>query len=296
MGSDSTALSDGRRMWARAESRHDSGLRMAEGHVRVKTDSTMLQLGGELVRSAVGTDAALYAGVMAGYGDASTRSTSTMYAPGSGQSSKVRSRGKVSGFSLGVYGTLYQNDSTRLGAYGDAWLQYGRYSNRISSELGSESYRSNLWSASIESGYAFMPFSADSALGNVVVEPNAQVIYNHYDAKDATLAGTRLRSGKDNTVDTRVGVRLYPHAKPGTDQPSLLPFVEANWLYSGDTASVKMGTNTLNALPSRNALELKVGVQGQVSQNIAVSAHLFGQTGNHSQRGYGGMLKLGYSW
>lgn len=296
MSTNSVDLDNGRRMWARAQGRHDSGLRMVEGNVRIKTDSTMLQLGGDLLRSTIGKEGALYAGVMVGYGDTHTRSTSTMRAPITGQRSQVRAKGKVHGYSVGVYGTFYQNDSTRLGAYADTWLQYGRYSNRISSELGSASYNANLWSASVEAGYAIKPFSDQSALSSLVVEPNAQAIYSHYDAKDVTLQGTRMRSGNKNSWSTRVGVRLYPQASADTDQPSVLPFVEANWLYSGNTATIQMGTNTLNAQPSRHALELKLGLHGHISQHISIGAHLFGQTSSHSQRGYGGMVQMGYRW
>lgn len=295
-GSDAVSVGDGRRMWARAKGRHDSGLRMAEGDVRIKTDSAMVQLGGDVLRSPLGKDGAAYAGVMAGYGDAQTYSTSTIRAPETGDVSNIRARGKVSGYSVGVYGTFYQNDSTRLGAYGDVWVQYGQYSNRINSELGSASYRSKLWSVSVESGYAFQPFSAESVLGDLVVEPNVQLMYSRYDAKDAALQGTSMSSGKESNWNARLGVRLYPMVQAGSKQAGVRPFIEANWLYSGDTLSVQMGSNTLYAQPSRNALELKLGVEGRLSPQVDVSGHLFGQAGQHSQRGYGGMLNVGYRW
>lgn len=295
-GSDAVSVGDGRRMWARAKGRHDSGLRMAEGDVRIKTDSAMVQLGGDVLRSPLGKDGAAYAGVMAGYGDAQTYSTSTIRAPETGDVSNIRARGKVSGYSVGVYGTFYQNDSTRLGAYGDVWVQYGQYSNRINSELGSASYRSKLWSVSVESGYAFQPFSAESVLGDLVVEPNVQLMYSRYDAKDAALQGTSMSSGKESNWNARLGVRLYPMVQAGSKQAGVRPFIEANWLYSGDTPSVQMGSNTLYAQPSRNALELKLGVEGRLSPQVDVSGHLFGQAGQHSQRGYGGMLNVGYRW
>jgi outer membrane autotransporter protein len=233
---------------------------------------------------------------MGGYGEARSRSTSTLMLPGSGAKVHARARGKVSGYSVGMYATVYQNDATRLGAYADSWLQYGRYSNQVSSELGSVRYHSNVWSASLESGYALLPFAADSALGNLVVAPNAQVVYSRYDAKDATLQGTRMRSGSDNALTTRVGVRLYPAAPAGADRPAVRPFLETNWLHSGSKASVRMGTSTLDAVPARNALELKLGAEGQVGKAVQVSGHVFGQAGNDSQRGYGGMLNLRYRW
>ena len=269
---------------------------MREGKVDIDTDSGILQLGGDLLRAPVGQGGAAYAGLMGGYGEARTRSTSTLMLPGSGSKAHARARGKVSGYSVGVYATVYQNDATRLGGYADTWLQYGRYSNQISSELGSTRYHSNVWSASLESGYALMPFPADSALGQVVVEPNAQLVYSRYDANDATLQGTRMRSGNDDAWTSRVGVRVYPAAKPEAGVPAVRPFLETNWLHSGSNASVRMGTSTLDAVPARNALELKLGAEGRVGKAVQVSGHIFGQAGNDSQRGYGGMLNVRYLW
>lgn len=290
------AASDGRRLWARAEGRHDGGMSMREGKVDIDTDSGILQLGGDLLRAPVGQGGAAYAGLMGGYGEARTRSTSTLMQPGSDLNVHARARGKVSGYSVGVYATVYQNDATRLGGYADTSLQYGRYSNQISSELGSTRYRSNVWSASLESGYALMPFPADSALGQLVVEPNAQVVYSRYDANDATLQGTRMSSGNDHAWTSRVGVRVYPAAKPEAGVPAVRPFLETNWLHSGSDASVRMGTSTLDAVPARNALELKLGAEGRVGKAVQVSGHIFGQAGNDSQRGYGGMLSMRYFW
>ena len=161
----------GNRLWTRALARHDGGLRMAEGKVEVGTDSTLLQIGGDVLRTRLGSAGALQAGLMAGYGDARTRSDATLRLPGSGQTVQTRARVKVSGYSVGLYATAYANDATRLGAYADAWLQYGRYDNRISSDLGALRYDADVWSASLETGYALRPFVAGSALADLVVGP-----------------------------------------------------------------------------------------------------------------------------
>lgn len=286
----------GRGVWARVQGRHDSGLRMAEGRVDVDTDSAMVQLGGDVLKAKVGKDGAVYAGLMGGYGDARSRSVSTLMLPGTTQQIRARARGKVSGYAVGLYGTVYQNDATRLGAYADTWLQYGRYNNQISSELGSVDYRSTVWSASLETGYAIKPFAEGSALETVIIEPNAQLVYSRYSAKDATLQGTRMRSGNDSAWQSRVGVRAYPLGKPQAGTPAMRPFLETNWLHNGSNPSVRMGDNALDALPSRNALELKLGAEGRLSKAVQVSGHVFGQAGSHDQRGYGGMLNVSYRW
>lgn len=286
-----------RGLWARVQGRHDSGLRMSEGRVDVDTDSAVLQLGGDLLKASLGREGAVYAGLMGGYGDARSRSVSTLVQPGSGQRTHARARGKVSGYSAGIYGTFYQNDATRLGAYADTWVQYGRYTNQISSELGSVRYRSNVWSASLQAGYALKPFTAGSALENLVVEPNAQLVYSRYDARDATLQGTRMRSGNDGAWQSRVGVRLYPQAaRAAQGKPAVRPFLETNWLHDNANPAVRMGSTTLHAQPARNAFELKVGAEGRVGKATQVSGHVFGLAGSGSQHGYGGMINISYRW
>lgn len=166
----------------------------------------------------------------------------------------------------------------------------------VSSELGSVRYRSDVWSASLEGGYALKPFAAGSALEALVIEPNAQLVYSRYRAQDATLQGTRMRSGDNGGWQSRVGVRLYPQVTPQPGKSSVRPFLETNWLHRSDDPTVRMGSTTLQAQPSRNALELKVGAEGRVGKAVQVSGHLFGQTGSHSQHGYGGMLNVSYRW
>ena len=131
---------------------------------------------------------------MGGYGSARSTSTSSLALPG-GATAQARARGKVSGYSAGVYGTYYQDDASRMGAYADGWLQYGRFNNRIDSELGAARYDSTVWSASAETGYALQPFAERSPLGPLVVEPHVQLVYSHYDAQDAVLQGTRMGEG-----------------------------------------------------------------------------------------------------
>ncbi|MBB1624862.1 hypothetical protein A9974_06380 [Achromobacter sp. UMC71] len=290
---DGTMARTGRGLWARVEGRQDSGLGLTQGRVDIATDSSMLQLGADLIKMPAGRNGAIYGGIMGGYGDARTRSASTLRLP-DGAAVHSRAHGKVSGYSAGVYGTAYQDDATRLGAYADTWMQVARYRNQVNSEVGSASYRSTVFSASIEAGYAITPFAAGSALGPVVLEPHAQLVYSRYDAQDATLQGTRMRSGSDNAWNSRFGVRLYPRATAGA--PAVRPFLEANWLHRFNGASVRMGGNALDAAPARNALELKLGAEGRVSRAVQVSGHVFGQAGNNSQRGYGGMINVGYRW
>ena len=129
---------------------------------------------------------------MAGYGEARADSVSTLIRPDG--TVRARARGRTSGYAGGLYGTYHAEEASRLGAYADAWIQFGRYDNRVGSDLGTARYASRVWSASLEGGYAVKPFAPDSALANLVIEPHAQIIHARYRANDATLQDTRMRS------------------------------------------------------------------------------------------------------
>lgn len=283
-----------RQLWARTEGTRHTGMKLQQGQVSIDTDTAMLQMGADLLSTRLGQQGVLKAGVMAGAGDARTNATSQLIHPGTGMAMRVDARGKVTGYSVGIYATAYADDATRLGAYADSWLQFGRYSNEINSELGSARYRSNTWTASVEAGYALKPFAVDSALGSMVVVPQAQLAYTRYNAQDADLPSMTLKNSPASSVTSRVGVRAYPL---GNDAATpVRPYVEANWLHNSGTAKANVGASTFHATPMRDAAELRVGVTGNVRESLQVTGELFGQAGNGGQRGYGGMLNVGYRW
>ncbi|MFY4257634.1 autotransporter outer membrane beta-barrel domain-containing protein [Achromobacter xylosoxidans] len=293
-GADETpASATGRGVWTRVQGRRDSGLSMAQGYVKLDSESYVMQLGGDLWQVPLGANGALHVGPMAGYGEARGTSTSRLVLPG-GEAVRARARGKVSGYSVGVYGTAYQNDATRLGAYADTWLQYGRFSNQVGSELGSTRYQSSVLSGSIEAGYAIAPFGASATLAPLVIEPHAGVLYSHYDAQDGALQGTRMSSAGNNAWSSRAGVRVYPRLAAGTQ--AVRPFLEANWLHSFNAPSVRLGPNRFEAASSRDSVELKLGAQGWATSALQVSGQVIGDLGSHGQHGLGGTLSLAYHW
>ncbi len=291
----SAPASASRQVWARTEGARHTGMKLQEGQVSIDTDTAMLQMGADLVSTRLGQQGVLKAGVMAGAGDARTHATSQLIHPGTGMAMRADARGKVTGYSVGIYATAYADDATRLGAYADSWLQFGRYANEINSELGSARYRSNAWTASVEAGYAFKPFAAGSALGAMVVVPQAQLAYTRYDAQDAVLPSMTLKNSPASSVTSRVGVRAYPLGTDAATSP-VRPYVEANWLHNSGSAKANVGASTFQATPMRDAAELRIGVAGNVRESWQVSGELFGQAGNGGQRGYGGMLNVGYRW
>lgn len=289
ISAEGNSVPDERGLWLRTQGRHDKGMSMSEGRVDMKSDSTLLQLGGDVLQISVLNKGSAHVGIMSGYGTARTDSVSTLVLPGKGTRAQAKAKGKMSGYAVGMYATVFENEATRQGGYADAWLQYGRYANHIGSELGRADYHSNVWSASLETGYAMTSFAAGSALDGLVMEPNAQFVYSDYRASDAVLQGTRMRSHVNNPWFARAGLRIYPQRETG-----IRPFLETNLLHYGEKASVQMGSSVLDASLARSMLEMKLGAAGDVGQKLQVSGHVFGQAGNNGQQGYGGMLNARY--
>ncbi|MEM8423097.1 autotransporter outer membrane beta-barrel domain-containing protein, partial [Morganella morganii] len=57
-------------------------------------------------------------------------------------------------YSVGLYGTWYQNREDENNAYADVWAQYSWFDNKVSMAGSSSDYKSRLVSASAETGYS----------------------------------------------------------------------------------------------------------------------------------------------
>jgi type V secretory pathway adhesin AidA len=85
----------------------------ATGQLHTQSNRYVVQLGGDLAQwSRDGLDR-WHLGMMAGYGNQQSNTESNV--------SHYRSRGKVTGYSVGLYGTWYANDADKTGTYVDTW-------------------------------------------------------------------------------------------------------------------------------------------------------------------------------
>lgn len=81
------------------------------GQLKTQSNSYVLQLGGDLAQwSSDGLDR-WHLGAMAGYANSQNRTQSSL--------TGYHSRGQVTGYSVGLYGTRYANDADKTGTYVD---------------------------------------------------------------------------------------------------------------------------------------------------------------------------------
>ena len=271
-------------VWIRAQrSNLDAGV--VGEQLSVETDLDVMQIGGEL-QHALGASR-LHTGIMLGYGSADTQAISDL--------SQRTAKGKVTGTSVGVYSTWYQNAASSTGLYADSWLQYGRYDNEVEgSGLAREEYNANTWSGSLELGYALPLYEGVSR--GLYVEPQGQVIFTRYNSDAHTEAnGTRIAEQRSNQTTTRLGVRLFSNTlDPKANQ--IQPFLQLNWWSGGNDATVAMNETKVHHKLADNLYEAKTGVQFVLGKGWSASGNIGVQRGSDDFQEVNGQLGLRYNF
>ncbi|WP_316244866.1 autotransporter outer membrane beta-barrel domain-containing protein [Citrobacter sedlakii] len=260
-------------------------LRNVGGHTRQKDSSGQLemqanryvmQLGGDIAQWSSDNTDRFHLGLMAGYANQKARAEN--------QRNGNRADSRISGYSVGLYGTWLQDNETHEGAYVDTWAQYSWFDNTVSGRgVESEEYDSKGFTASVESGYTWK--LADISERNALyIQPKAQVTWMGVKADEHREAnGTRVEGHGDGNVQTRIGVRLFGkgHNKldDGKDR-TFQPFVEANWIHNSKEFGVSMNGDNVDLDGTRNIGELKAGVEGQLTKNVSLWGNVGQQVGD----------------
>ncbi|QZN94506.1 autotransporter-associated beta strand repeat-containing protein [Symbiopectobacterium purcellii] len=159
----------------------------------------VLHGGSDIARFSDRHGGSIRVGMMAQYGTSS----------GNSEDEVSRSSHSLKGYSAGLYGTWFGQSDPQTGPYIDTWVMHGRFDNDVTGQgQRTESYRSRNTTMSIESGYKFK--MAESPTARYYLEPQAEIIYSLYRAKDHTTAsGSVVSDMSDNSATTRLGVRFY---------------------------------------------------------------------------------------
>ncbi|WP_313139814.1 autotransporter outer membrane beta-barrel domain-containing protein [Stenotrophomonas sp.] len=233
-------LEDGRNAWTRVVAQRND----ADG------DSTLLQIGSDVVQSSH-----VLLGVMVGSGRIDARAAS----PVSGHRTKARVRGTA----VGVYGTWFQQADGAAGAYLDASLQAAQFrSHAYGTGLKEAAHDSRMWLAALEGGYTFALRSG--ARWPLQLQP--QVLLRHADGVEGGM-GLRLSTWHEG-------------------QRSLLrPYAAVYWL-SGDMHDSQMSARH----------ELQAGADLQWGVRWGAWAGLNGQRRGHGQRDLTVQMGVRMAW
>ncbi|EAY9183325.1 autotransporter outer membrane beta-barrel domain-containing protein [Salmonella enterica] len=259
------------------------------GNVDIDSDYSQFQLGGDILTWSDGAQS-VTVGLMGSYINASTDSTGNRGADGS----QFSANGSVDGYNLGLYATWFADAQSHRGAYIDSWYQYGAYNNSVDNDgLSASRYDSAAHAVSLETGYRY-----DIALSNrntVSLTPQAQVTWQRYSA-DTVIddGGTRISGQNDDSWTTRLGVRV--DGKLYKESGRIQPFMEVNWLHASDNASATFGDAKVSQDLPNDRVEVKVGIQANVSERLSVYAQAAGQKGKNDYGDASFSLNMRYNW
>ncbi|NEY29851.1 autotransporter outer membrane beta-barrel domain-containing protein, partial [Escherichia coli] len=263
----------------------------SSGQLKTSTNRYVMQLGGDIAQwSTDGLDR-WHLGLMAGYANAKSHTHSNK--------SRHDSRSSIDGYSVGAYGTWYNNDADKTGLYVDTWLLYNWFKNSVNGDdLPSESYDSNGFTGSVESGYTFKV--RESERRKVFIQPKAQLTWMGVKAdRHIERNGTRVDSTGNNNLQTRLGVRAYMQGNATQDDNkdrTFEPFAEVNWIHNTQRFGVEMNNVKLSQDGARNIGEFKVGIEGQFSQRTSGWINIAQQIGDAGYNDTSGMLGIKYSF
>ena len=282
-------------MWARAVGGHNEH-HLGGGQLNTTANRMVYQMGGEMLTTSFTGDDALHLGVMGAYGhqNSKTHNKYTGYS----------SRGTVSGYAAGLYGTWFRDEASRTGLYADTWVQYGWFDNTVKGdELADEKYHSKGFMTSLETGYIYPAFSWISGGGmdnTLYLRPQAQLSWSDVKAKDhVEHNGTVVKPAGANHVQTKLGLRVSMTGQSHLDKGSVRkfePFAEVNWVWNSSQYGVTMNDETSRQQGSRNVAELKTGVEGRITENLGVWGNVSQQLGGHSYSDTQGMVGLKYTF
>ncbi|TDN57861.1 autotransporter outer membrane beta-barrel domain-containing protein [Paraburkholderia sp. BL10I2N1] len=260
------------------------GSHSQDGNFQIDSNTFQLQGGAELAKWKFATDAdRIHVGLMGTYGYSSSNAEAA--------GNPARAHGTVEGFSLGAYGTWYQNDRNKLGAYVDTWFQYGWFSNRVEgNELPTVNYNAQGWAISGEGGYA-IPLPHDW-----VIEPQGQIIYVSYNEGDISEPnGTRVTGADSNGLITRLGVRfqrMFQH----DDGRKIQPYATVNWWHTTANSSISFNQVAVGSLYPSNRFELKLGLNVDLGKRWTGWANVSGEWGAQSYYQFAARGGVKYTW
>lgn len=277
-------------LWMRNVGAH-TRFKDGSGQLKTQSNSYVMQLGGDLAQwSSDGLDR-WHLGAMAGYANSQNRTRSSL--------TGYHSRGQVTGYSVGLYGTWYANDADKTGTYVDTWALYNWFDNKVmGQEQAAEKYKSSGITASVEAGYSFK--LGENERNSYWLQPKAQVVWMDVQADSHREAnGTRVKDNTDGNLMTRLGVKAFINGHNAIDDGKsreFQPFVEANWIHNTQTTSVKMDDVSNDMRGTKNIGELKVGVEGQITPRLNVWSNVAQQVGDKGYSDTRGMLGVKYNF
>ena len=257
-----------RNVWLRTEGGHTRH-EMADGQTTTRGNWGLVQAGGDLASFATGGNHQFHVGLMAGFAHESAKTGSSVV--------NYRSKGKVSGYSAGIYGTWMNSDPTGTGPYVDTWLQYQRFKNTVDSSDYDvkETYHTKGFTASLEAGYTFglRDWVSPNGVTNAArLRIEGQLIRMGVSGGDhfEHSTGTLVKGTGSGNVRSRFGFTLYHLFGNEATGTSVKPYLTLNWYHDTKSFGSVMDGVKDKITGSRNFGEAKFGIEGRISKAVSL--------------------------
>ena len=278
-------------VWIRTAGGHTRN-KMEDGSLTTRGNWGLVQVGGDVVSWPTSDTHRFHLGLMAGYAHDSNKTTS----PTAGYWTK----GKLSGYSVGLYGTWMNQKPEGTGPYVDTWLLWQRFKNEVSSGdySDTDTYHSKGFTVSLEGGYTF-PLkdwkSSDGTDNAVRLQLQGQVIrMGVRDGAWTDTIGSTVQGIGAGNVRTRVGLKLYHQFTNDRKDRAWKPFIGLNWYHDTKAFGAKIAGVADHIDGGRNFGEVKLGVEGKVKKNWNVWGFAGYQQGSEGFRNLEALAGLKY--
>lgn len=289
---DRTASTNDSSMWMRIVGGHNK-MDMADGQNKTTVNRYVQQIGGDIFSLENDSVGDVSFGLMGGYANAKGKTHNQL----SGHSA----RNTIDGYSVGVYGTWYQNGKNEEGAYADSWLQYNWFNASVKGDdLATERYDINGFTGSVEGGYNLKLSQWDKADGSensFWLQPHMQAIWMGVNPDShVETNGTKVNGRGENNVQTKLGVKAFWDIKQQKNsvKQEFRPYIEANWIYNTEQYGSSMNGHSVFTSGTRNIGEARVGVVGTINDKFSVNASVSQQIGRKGYSDTQGILSMKY--
>lgn len=184
---------------------------------------------------------------------------------------RVRSISK--GYSLGLYATWEKPNW-----YVDSWIQVNRLKTKVNTSDGRSDYKMTALQASLEAGYNKLLNKTDNYA--YYVQPQGQVIYNHFHKPDM---GEELAVLNPRYFITRLGVRFYQQSLKHPNHGE--PYLALNWWHHTNQTSVVTDEKAISIKGIKDLKNIEVGIdKWHITDNLSVWTNVGYYMGTHNYR------------
>lgn len=184
---------------------------------------------------------------------------------------RVRSSSK--GYSLGLYATWEKPNW-----YVDSWIQVNRLKTKVNTSDGRTDYKTTALQASLEAGYNKLLNKTDNYA--YYVQPQGQVIYNHFHKPDM---GEELAVLNPRYFVTRLGVRFYQQSLKHPNHGE--PYLALNWWHHTNQTSVVTDEKAISIKGIKDLKNIEVGIdKWHITDNLSVWTNVGYYMGTHNYR------------